>query len=104
MVQKRAASWMSSDYSIYSSVMEMMSNLGWRSLENRCYDARLTVFYKIVYGLVAIPFPSYFECPEVSIRHTHPPSGLQTDSHSRPILSVVFLFPHDCGSMEQITS
>ena len=41
MVQRRAARWVSNDYSTYSSVTEMMSNLGWRSLENRRYDARL---------------------------------------------------------------
>ena len=28
------------------------------------------MFYKIVYGLVAIPVPSYFDRPEVYIRHT----------------------------------
>ena len=32
MVQRRAARWVSNDYSTYSSVTEMMSNLGWRSL------------------------------------------------------------------------
>ena len=31
MVQRRAARWVSNDYSTYSSVTEMMSNLGWRS-------------------------------------------------------------------------
>ena len=63
MVQRRAARWVSYDYCTYSSVTEMMSNLGWRSLENRCYDAHLLMFYKIFYGLVAIPVPSYFEDP-----------------------------------------
>ena len=71
MVQRRAATWVSYDYSTYISVTEMMSNLGRRSLENRRYDARLLMFYKIVYGLVAIPVPSYFERPEVNTRHTH---------------------------------
>ena len=47
MVQRRAARWVSDDYS--SSFTEMMSNLGWRSLENRGYDARLLMFNKIVY-------------------------------------------------------
>ena len=65
MVQRRAARWVSNDYTTYSSVTEMMSNLGRRSLENRRYDAGLLMFYKIVYGLDAIPVPSYFEHPEV---------------------------------------
>ena len=71
MIQRRAVRWVSNDYSTYSSVTEMMSNLGWRSLENRRYDARLLMFYKIVYGPVAIPVPSYFERPGVYTRHTH---------------------------------
>ena len=71
MVQRRAARWVSNDYSIYSSVTEMMSNLGWRSVENRRYDACLLMFYKIVHGLVAIPVPSYLEHPEyTSVTHT----------------------------------
>ena len=70
---------MSNDYSTYSSVIEMMSNLGWQSLENRRYDARLLMFYKIVYGLVAIPILAYFERPEVNTCHT--PLGLHTGSH-----------------------
>ena len=62
------------------------------STENRRYDAHLLMFYKIVYGLVAIPVPSYFERPEV-----------YTDSYFCVLLSILF-FPNDCGSMEQVTS
>ena len=46
-VQRRAARWVSNDYSTYNSVTEVMSNLGWRSLENRFYDARLGMFIKL---------------------------------------------------------
>ena len=35
--------------------MDMLSNLGWRSLENRRIDMRLAMFYKMVYVLVAVP-------------------------------------------------
>ena len=70
-VQRRAARWVSNDYSSYSSVTDMLSNLGWRSLENRRIDTRLAMFYKIVYCLVAIPLQSYFEHPEVYTRHMH---------------------------------
>ena len=55
----------------------MLSDLGWRSLENRRINARLTMFYKIVYGLVAIPLPSYFVHPGVYTRHMHPLSYRQ---------------------------
>ena len=47
-VQRRAARWVSNGYSSYSSVTDMLSNLGWRSLENRRTDTRLSMFYKIV--------------------------------------------------------
>ena len=65
---------MSNDYSSYSSVTDMLSNLGWRSLENKSTDMRLAMFYyKIVHSLVAIPLPSYFQHPEVHVytRHMH---------------------------------
>ena len=65
MLQRRAAHWVCNDYSLYSSVTYMLSNLGWRSLELRCYDSRIARFYKIVYGLAAIPVPPYFERPMV---------------------------------------
>ena len=84
MVQRRAAKWVSNDYSTYSSVTEMMSNLGWRSLENRRYDTRLLMVYKIVYGLVAIPVPSYFERPDVYTRHTHPLTSVLTRPRIEP--------------------
>ena len=70
-VQRKAGKWVSNDYSSYSSVTYMLSNLGWRSLEKRCTDTRLAMFYKVVYGLVVIPLPSYFEHHEVYTRHMH---------------------------------
>ena len=76
-VQRRAARWVSNDYSSYSSVTDMLSNLGWRFLENRRTDTRLAMFYKIVYGLVAIPLPSFFEHPEVYTRYMHALSYIQ---------------------------
>ena len=55
-VQRSVTRWVSNDYSTYSSVTDMLSNLGWRSLENRRIDERLTMFYKIVYGLIPYHF------------------------------------------------
>ena len=59
MVQRRAARWVMSDYSPYSSVSDMLGRLGWRTLEQRRADSWLVLFYKIVHGLVAIPLPTY---------------------------------------------
>ena len=47
-VQRRAARWVTNDYSSYCSVTDMLSNIGWRSLENRRTDTRLAMFYKSV--------------------------------------------------------
>ena len=71
MLQRRAARWVCNDYSPYSSVTDMLSNLGWRSLELRRYDSCIATFYKIVYGLVAIPVPPYFEHTMIQTHH-HP--------------------------------
>ena len=71
MLQRRAARLVCNDYSPYSSVTDMLSNLGWRSLELRRYDSRIAMFYKTVYELVAIPVPPYFEHTMVQTRH-HP--------------------------------
>ena len=46
MLQRRAARWVYNDYSPYSSVTDMLSNLGWRSLELRRYDLRIAMFIK----------------------------------------------------------
>ena len=47
-VQRRAARSVTNDYSSYSSVTDMLSNLKWQSLENRRTNKRLTMFFKIV--------------------------------------------------------
>ena len=65
MVQRRAAQWVLSDYSPYSSVSDMLGRLGWHTLEQWHADSRLVLFYKIVHGLVAILLPTYvitFNC------------------------------------------
>ena len=77
----------------YSSVTDMLSNLGWRSLENRRTDRRLAMFYKIVYGLVAIPQPSYFEHPEVYTRHMHSLSYRQIHTSACYYKYFIFLYP-----------
>ena len=102
-VQRRAARWVSNDYSSYSSVMDMLSNLGWRSLENRCTNTRLAMFYKIVYGLVAIPLPSYFEYREVYTHHMHSLSYRFT--HLSVTLNTPFSpFPFFFGTSHQLIS
>ena len=61
MLQRRAARWVTNDFSPYSSVTDTIGELGWRSLELRRYDACLTMFYKILNGFIAMTVPSHFE-------------------------------------------
>ena len=52
-VQRRAARFVKSRYSRYSSVSDM---LGWTPLSQRRQEARLFLFYKIINGLAQVPF------------------------------------------------
>ena len=102
-VQRRAARWVTNDYSSYSSVTDMLSNLGWRSLENRNTDTRLAMFYKIVYGLVAMPLLSYLEHPEVYTRHMH--SLTDRFTHQSVIINTHFSpYPLFFGTSYQLIS
>ena len=70
-IQRRAARWTTSDYDTRSSVTAMLNRLGWRTLEQRRADARLCLFYKIVYGLVAVPLPEYGQRTHRVSRYCH---------------------------------
>ena len=49
----------------------MLSELGWRSLEDQWIDTRLIMFYMIVHGYIAIQHPTYFDKPLRYTRHMH---------------------------------
>ena len=70
MVQRRAARCVCFDYSPLSSVTSMLDKLGWRSLEQRRSDARLSMLYNIVHWKVAIP-PDQLIRPTRLTRHSH---------------------------------
>jgi hypothetical protein len=53
-IQRRAARFVKRDYSRESSVTVMLSDLEWDSLQNRRQEARLTLLFKIINGLVSI--------------------------------------------------
>ena len=72
MIQRRAARWTSNNYSPYASVTKMLQSLGWRSLEQRRSDSQLCLFYKIIFGLVAIDMPPYVVHPSRILRNSHP--------------------------------
>ena len=69
--QRRAVRWTTSNYDYRSSVTAMLHSLGWQTFEQRRTDARLCLFYKIVYGLVAVPLPVYIQQPNRLSQHCH---------------------------------
>ena len=54
-VQHRAAWLLKRDYRQTTSVSELISELRWQSLEDRWKNARLSLLYKGLHGLAAIP-------------------------------------------------
>ena len=54
-IQRRAARCVQSDFKRTSSVTSMIEELGWKPLHGRRREQRLTLLYKIVNDLVAIP-------------------------------------------------
>jgi hypothetical protein len=57
-VQRKAARFVKGNYSYTESVTEMLQALKWQTLAHRRENMRLTLFYKIVNGLVAVPTES----------------------------------------------
>ena len=54
-VQRRAARFVLNDYKPLSSAASMVSQLGWKPLAERRREHRLSLLYKIINGLVAMP-------------------------------------------------
>ena len=81
-VQRRAARWVSDDYSRHSSVTEMYSQLNWNTLESRRLHTRLFMFYKIIHHKVAVPLPPYILHPVRPTRNVHPHSFIQLQPRS----------------------
>ena len=53
------------------SVTKLINKLGWRALEQRRADARLCLFYKVVYDLVAVPLPDHVQFNNRIPRYCH---------------------------------
>ena len=63
MVQRSAARFVCNRYHNKSSITEMLDDLNWPTLAERCRQARLSFMYKIVNGLVDIPKDNYLFPP-----------------------------------------
>ena len=84
-----------------SSVTDMLDYLGWETHEARRTKLQLTVSYKIIHDLIAIPFPSYLKPGNTKTRAAHS-FKYQQYSTSTDSFKASFSPPHH-SSVEQTT-
>ena len=77
MVQRRAARYVTNRYHNTSSVTSMLDHLEWESLEARRAKNQLTMFFKIIHGLVDIPANDYLVPASTRTRSQHSLKFLQ---------------------------
>ena len=69
-IQRRAARFVTGDFSRYSSVSAMMRDLNWLPLEERRKLARLALFYKITVGAVGVPASDFLIAADSRTRNS----------------------------------
>ena len=70
-VQRRAARYVMNNFSSYASVSEMITTLGWPTLEQRRKISRTIMLYKIINNLVEVPTDGILFPSELKLRgHT----------------------------------
>ena len=57
-IQRCAARFVEGDYNTFTSITNILNDLGWQQLEDCRRDLRLALMYKVVHGLVAVPVDS----------------------------------------------
>ena len=77
MVLRRAARYVTNRYHNTSSVTSMLDHLEWESLEARRAKNQLTMFFKIIHGLVDIPASDYLVPASTRTRSQHSLKFLQ---------------------------
>jgi hypothetical protein len=65
-VQRKAARFVLGDYKTTSSVRSMLEHLKWPTLEERRKRAKVTMLYRIIHQVVAIPVQPYLIPREVA--------------------------------------
>ena len=70
-VNRRAARFIVGDHSPRSSITAMLAQLGWSTLEDRRQNLRLTLMFKVVKKLVAVP-PTHLDRADSRTRANHP--------------------------------
>ena len=70
-VQRRAARFVKGDYRTTSSTSQMLTELGWNTLQQRRTNSKLVMVYRITHGLIDIPGELLFHPANLNTRgHT----------------------------------
>jgi len=59
MVQRKAAHFVFGDFSMYSSISNVLQELQWNSLQERRTQVRLVMLYKIIHNVVKVNFSTH---------------------------------------------
>ena len=71
MIQRRAARFVSGNFSRQASVTAILQNLGWHTLQERRCIARLSMFHKIIHQNTATTLPPYILQQNTALRGQH---------------------------------
>ena len=96
-VQRRAARFVRRDYRRTTSASQLISELVWQSLAERRKSSRLTLLYKAINGLVAIPMDE-LEHTSRCTRHCEPDAFIILQS--RVDAYKFSFFPKNCYRLE----
>ena len=102
-MQNKAARFVTSQHHWETSVPKLKDTLGWRSLQERRFIARMTLWYKAIHAQAAVSIPSYYapkpvDPNDTGIRASH------DQQYSSPTATIdpwkVFIIPAEHQSLE----
>ena len=102
-VQNKAARFVTNQHHWETSVTKLKDTLGWRSLQERRFIARMTLWYKAIHAQAAVSIPSYYAPKPVDpydteIRASHDQQYSSPHRHNRPM--EIFILPAERQSLE----
>ena len=81
-VQCKTARFVRADYSRYSDVTRMMDNLGWRTLQERRFVSRMSLFYCAAHQPTACIIPPYIATTQPRTRTSHNLQYIPPQAHT----------------------
>ena len=87
------------DYGLCSSVTAMLTQLGWSILEQCRENQRLTMMYKAVHGLVAVPTTQLIPA-DSRTRSNHDFKFRSISSNSTPVTIQILILPTNNSYLE----